>query len=280
MRQRITIMWAAGLATILWAAPNATDLANEWTTGFGNANLRDLLPTSGFPLLGNIILANLVQLLMSITYLAFNGLFTCLVVSSELLGCSAKRSGLRVSNPQGQFQRSSYFLTLPYKFSIPLLILSGTIHWILSQAIFLVQIKAIRPDGVKDDNSSLTCLGYSELAIIVALVLGFIMILAPALLGWIRYNPGAPVVESSSLAISAACHHDGEQTIESQQLLKYGVMAGSENKRVGLSSGSVSALVPGQIYPRRETPGERPQERRSRSKPSTISRNIHDFRGF
>lgn len=42
------------------------------------------------------------------------------------------RKGLRVTQPHG-YQRSSYFLQLPYRWSLPLIVISGTLHWLLSR---------------------------------------------------------------------------------------------------------------------------------------------------
>ena len=43
-------------------------------------------------------------------------------------------------------QRSTYYLQLPYVYSVPLTIASGTLHWLISESIFLVRIDTWR-DG-------------------------------------------------------------------------------------------------------------------------------------
>ena len=74
------------------------------------------------------------------------------------------------------------------------------------------------------------------------------MILIPFASAWLlRFPPGVPVVESNSLAISAACHPlpGREQEKEAEQLLKYGLLRIDADgvRRVGLSSSSVSLLT-------------------------------------
>jgi hypothetical protein len=57
------------------------------------------------------------------------------------------RKGLRVSeNPRGA-QRSTYFLQLPYRYAIPLLIVSSAMHWMVSQSLFLVTVLRYQPGG-------------------------------------------------------------------------------------------------------------------------------------
>lgn len=52
-----------------------------------------------------------------------------------------KARGLRISSIPSSSQRSSYFLQLPYRFAIPIMLLSGVLHWLVSQSIFLVAVE-------------------------------------------------------------------------------------------------------------------------------------------
>lgn len=56
------------------------------------------------------------------------------------------RKGLRVTAPRGE-QRSSYFLQLPYRWAVPLMIVSGALHWLMSQTIFPVRLETRSRDG-------------------------------------------------------------------------------------------------------------------------------------
>lgn len=85
---------------------------------------------------GTLLLVNAPQLLLSFCYFSFNAFFTRLQVEKEWNSFALFHKPLRVSCPVGE-QISSYRLQLPYKYSIPLLIISAIMHWTLSNAIFL-----------------------------------------------------------------------------------------------------------------------------------------------
>ena len=254
--ERILTLWVLGwivfaIASVL--SDQAPDLASQWALGIGNVSPELLLEiTAPISPLGNILIANAPQIVLSLIYLSYNGLFTCILLSHEFTKYANKRTSLRVTLPTG-YQRGSYFLSLPYKFAIPLLALSGFLHWALSQSLFLAEIKAFKSDGTADSQRSVSCLGYSTLALLVTLLLGALMLITPVLLGWRRYNSGTPLLENNSLAISAACHTVGSS--DPSALLKYGVLSAD---RVGLSNGPVAPLVPGERYTTREELDTRP----------------------
>src|SRR6185312_6672946 len=95
-------------------------------------------PVGNFLLI--VMLANLVQPGLSFVYFSYNGLFTSMATALEWDSYARNRKGLRVSkDPQGK-QREYSFLQLPYKFAVPLLLLSGLLHWLVSQSLFLITI--------------------------------------------------------------------------------------------------------------------------------------------
>src|SRR3954471_9397339 len=65
--------------------------------------------------------------------------------------------------PEG-IQRSSYFISLPLRYGIPLYVSSGIMHWLISQSLFLARITAFIPDGSVDNDSSFSTCGYSPIA--------------------------------------------------------------------------------------------------------------------
>lgn len=77
-----------------------------------------------------------------------------------------KRKPLRVSEPVG-IQRSSYFISLPLRYGIPLTASSTLLHWLISQSLFLARITAMKPDGSTDLTNSFSTCGYSPMAIII-----------------------------------------------------------------------------------------------------------------
>lgn len=88
----------------------------------------------------NAWLANLPQIFLSALYFSVNRLCTSLYFAYEWNKYATRRKGLRVTSPKGD-QRSTYFLQLPFRYAIPLVAISGLMHWLLSQSIFLVRFE-------------------------------------------------------------------------------------------------------------------------------------------
>jgi hypothetical protein len=176
-----------------------------------------------------------------------------------------KRKGLRVSTrPEGQ-QRSTYFLQLPYRFGIPLIVLSGTLHWIISQSIFLLAIDFYDSLGNPDDSyregmpyaaRDYRTLGFSPSAILSVIVLALLMIISIVGMGYIPYKGGIPLAGSNSMAISAACHPANDCNADEGGIstaferLQWGVMKTSQDGvgHCGFSSEQVTAPVEGEMY--------------------------------
>lgn len=72
--------------------------------------------------------ANSPQLVLSFCYFAINSECTSMAAAYEWNKFGSSRKGLRVSAPLGE-QRSTYFLQLPLRFSLPLMAISGGLHW-------------------------------------------------------------------------------------------------------------------------------------------------------
>ena len=99
------------------------DLSSVLSLGFSSTNKSELVFYDGdnpyHGVVANSLLANTPQVILSYIYTAYNTLMTSMLSHSELLRYSTKRRGLRVTQPTGM-QRSSCYLSLPYRFSIPL----------------------------------------------------------------------------------------------------------------------------------------------------------------
>ncbi|KAJ4336044.1 hypothetical protein N0V95_008728, partial [Ascochyta clinopodiicola] len=106
--------------------------------GFGTVTGNNLL-SMNTSLHGGILLANLPQALLSYIYLTFNALYTNMFVGQEWSSYKDKRRPLRVTAPIGE-QRDTYWLNVPFRYSVPMTVVSGTFHWLASQSLFLVQI--------------------------------------------------------------------------------------------------------------------------------------------
>ncbi len=82
------------------------------------------------------ILANTPQLILSLCYLVYNGLFTRIRAEIEWASYSTRHAPLRVTHSKGE-QKSTYRLQLPYRWSVPLLIVSILLHWLFSNCFYV-----------------------------------------------------------------------------------------------------------------------------------------------
>ncbi|XPS76152.1 hypothetical protein M3J07_008208 [Ascochyta lentis] len=220
-------------------------------------------------LVSNSLIANSPQLVLSISYFTYNAYFTNMLLGYEWISYAQKRKGLRLSRTPNGEQRSTYFLQLPYRFGIPLVALSGILHWLISQSIFLVSIDLydymdnnsaagqawLRLKAGWDENRpmSITTCGYSPIAIIFVLVIGWLMLIALLGVGFIPYKHSMPLAGSCSMAISAACHPEmsGQEQLSTQKL-QWGVeTAVRDHEGVGhcsFSASPVGSPVEGHTY--------------------------------
>jgi hypothetical protein len=202
-------------------------------------------------ILSSILIANLPQTILSFLYLNLNGLLTSMWLASEWSDFASQRKTLRVSKPKGS-QRSTHFLQLPYKIAVPLLVLSGLLHWLISQSIFLAVIAEYAPTGGLLDDVAIASCGFSPLAMILVIVFGGLIIVATVGLGWARsYDASIPLVGSCSVAIAAACHQPDWDTDASLKPVQWGVIPDVDEKGVGhcaFTSGEVEPLLEGKEY--------------------------------
>ncbi|CAN9250055.1 unnamed protein product [Alternaria alternata] len=215
-----------------------------------------------------VVLANLPQLVFSFLYFSYNALLTAMLMGYEWVSYAHKRKGLRVSHQPKGAQRCTYFLQLPYRFSIPLLLLSALLHWLVSQSLFLMSIDFYDSLGRPGDYSpyhfkffGYQTVGFSPPAIIAVLVCGALMTISIVVLGYIPYRRGMPVAGSSSMAISAACHLTAEdganEGTASSEKLQWGVVTRADNGpgHCAFSPRSVEAPVKGRVYAGSFNPG-------------------------
>jgi hypothetical protein len=198
--------------------------AKLWSIGFGTVNGQNLIPIKT-SLIGGILLTNSPQVVLSYLYVTFNGLYTTMFIDQEWAMYKAQRKTLRVTAPLGQ-QRSTYWLSVPFRYAIPMTCMSGLLHWISSQAFFLVQImvtdlKTRRTDPAEQIS---TC-GYSPLGIILGTVTMTVIALGGIIIGFFQYPAGMPLAASCSAAISAACHPPPEDVDASVKPVQWGAVS-------------------------------------------------------
>jgi hypothetical protein len=207
---------------------------------------------AGQTFLKDAVLVNLPQLLFSLLYFAYNGLYTCMVSGHEWGKFGSEKEGrtLRVSQPKGR-QRSTYWLSLPWRFSIPLMVASAVMHWLLSRSLFLVKIDVYNYRGVSAPGCYISACGYSTLAIVLVMCMLLVMLVVLGLVGMQRLPTGIPLVGNCSWAISSACHDIAGERDAALKPLRWGVLdPGTADKpgHCSITSREVQNLVEGQIY--------------------------------
>ena len=224
-------------------------LSHLWQMGYGAVTGDSMLDwdlegSSGLHL--NALVANLPQVVLSFLFLLYNGLFTSMLLADEWNGYARERKPLRVTDPKGS-QRSTYRLQLPYKYGVPLLAVSATLHWLVSQSLFLVNMRGYMSKG-QVLKLTISTLGYSCIAIITVILLGAVILLLELLHGF-KVHRGMPLAGSCSAAISAACHRPEEDVDAATKPVMWGVV--SSKNGVGhccFTSFEVSQPVPGELY--------------------------------
>jgi len=199
-------------------------------------------------LLLNASLANLPQLYLSIYYLTFNGLYTCVAMAYEWNALGMKRRALRVTKADGE-QRSTHFLQLPYRWALPIAATSGVLHWLMSETLFLVRADVRNRNGELLDVESFSACGYSLSSLLAMVLVGFVPIFVT---GWVVTRPlkqRVPFAAGNSLVVSAACHAPADDVDVHLKKVIWGEVGSF--KGVGhcsLTSGETRRPVPGTRY--------------------------------
>ena len=119
----------------------------------------------------SVAFSNVWQFVISLLYLAYNAVLTAMLVGDEWDRFGKIRKPLRVTTPQG-LQRSSYFVSVPLKFGLPVLSIFGVLHYTVSQSVFVVYITRFFSNGTEDIAHRSATSGYSCIAIITCLCYG------------------------------------------------------------------------------------------------------------
>ncbi|KAL2857608.1 hypothetical protein BJX68DRAFT_263170 [Aspergillus pseudodeflectus] len=206
----------ASVLLIYGLAVMAASKSGLWTSGFATIDTRTMVSTYYWSdtLISNSLIANIPHLLFSSLYFLINGVMTTMALSTEWSAFGVSRKGLRVSTPARGSQRRARFLSLPRRYSLPLLGVSGLLHWLMSQSIFLVRVLARDAYQKRDTTRDTTTVGWSPPAILTGLCVGLLL---PAGVVWLAgrfFKSGMPVAGSCSLAIAAACHPAGGEKME------------------------------------------------------------------
>jgi len=104
-------------------------------------------------------------------------------------------------------QRSSYFLSLPWKYAGPQMLAFVTLHWLVSQSVFTVQTTCYGPgpDGRRIPSGDASRVGFSVLGILLTSLLGIFIVWLLAL-NSLRQYPNVPAHFPRMAVNSAALH--------------------------------------------------------------------------
>ncbi|OJD36760.1 uncharacterized protein BKCO1_9000190 [Diplodia corticola] len=221
-------------------------LPSLWRYGFGKVNPFGLVSgklaraagTAG--LLSRILFANSFQLLVSLCYLFLNRLLTAQVATAELFRFLKKKKPLRVSSPEGM-QRSSYMLSLPWRFAAPAVAAFILLHWLVSGSVFVVQTSAYSsgPDGQRIYKSDASRIGFSPIGILFAVCVGVVVLVVLISNSFRTYGdvPKSLVLfATNSREISTFCTPSSEDTDAWLFPVSFGIVSDSEGERVTFSS--------------------------------------------
>lgn len=206
------------------------------------------------------------QLVVSLLYLVLNQHLTRMCQLKDWIHLRMSRQALRVSNPEPESRQvSSYWLSLPYRYSVPHLVSSVILSWLVSNSIFFLRYQFLddygnvtdlcnKEYGHKDRYGYVYMFHSSGLAIICSLVFGTIILAVSIAIGFQKCQPGPPLGASNSFVIAAACHPPENDRDAGRKLVQWGVVesqAGNTDvtvKHCTISSRKVVFPVEGEEY--------------------------------
>ncbi|KAJ5894097.1 hypothetical protein N7495_005788 [Penicillium taxi] len=223
----IALFFISVRAAYTWSGNwiSANQLKNLFSS---NVNLDDYQEVFGIPIQGmlqSVVLANVPQLVVTMCYYCYNAVLTSMLAATEYSTYGIERKALRVTWPiKESQQRSTYYLSIPYRYGVPVLFLYMTLHWTISQSIFYLAIDFYEVGKESKDGR----LGFSPIFILLSILVGAVMILTLCILAFKRLKSNVPLAGSCSAAISAACHaptqEDSDTAIRSK--VKWGQTTG------------------------------------------------------
>lgn len=247
----------AGTAVILYwnvSSLRKVNIYDIWAEGLGKVDPNALFASSAFAdrsVLRGAVTVNAPQLLFSYLYFVYNEIFTCMHIGKEWGQFAKRPTLLRVSRAQGR-QRWTYWLSLPWRYSVPLIVVSALLHWLVSRSLYLVRINVFGPDGKRQPDLAISAYGFSPLATILVMSILALMLLTVFAFSMRKLEPGTTMVGTNSFAISAACHDDGGEKDAALKPLTWGVVregtGDGEPGHATITSQTTSKLIEGRIY--------------------------------
>lgn len=203
-----TLYLTVGIVMLNFAITNVQG-DQIWYIGFGaitEAAVLDIRGQSSRGLIEGILTANSFQLALSTTYFLYNALYTAQCGALEWSTYSSpERKPLRVTWPHGQ-QKSTYYLSLPYRYGLPLTIFLMVVHFLISQSIFLARVQWYDVNGNMDESNYIFDVGFSPIAILVTICIGGLLIIIQIVHSFRPLDNHIPIHGNSSAVISAMRH--------------------------------------------------------------------------
>lgn len=209
-------------------------------------------------------------------YFLLNAHLTQIAQLDEWLGLEKRRQALRVTTPEpNSEQTSTYWLSLPYKYSIPQILSSMILSWLASQAVFFTRLKMYDEDGnyvsfptlnpppqgyFQEPSSSFRngewgfyFIGYSPLGALCSVLFGILIFGVSLAIGLRKRISGLPLGPSNSLVLAAACHPPENDRYAARNQIQWGAI-NSRTRVTGeayhctISSRKVERPIEGRFY--------------------------------
>ncbi|OAL47907.1 hypothetical protein IQ07DRAFT_633570 [Pyrenochaeta sp. DS3sAY3a] len=220
---------------------SSTYVTTPWCTLTLGMNGHDVECVSLDMEIFNVLVASLPQLVVSMVYIGVNHQLTVMIQLRDWTSLASRRQPLRVSEPEeGSSQVATYWLSLPYRFSIPLLASSVMLSWLVSQALFPYRAswfddysEEVKRGPSLTSNTSAWGISFSAMACICAIGLGTLVFIFPLAVSLRQCAPGLPAGPTNSFVIAAACHPPPNDRHAARGLVKWGVVASNHDAADG-----------------------------------------------
>lgn len=163
---------------------------------------------------------------------------------------SVRSKGLCVGSVLKRSQHSAYFLQLPYRIVLPVMLISGILHWLCSQCFFLVSVLEGYPAVLLEDSLDTggiiyksrerISLGYSPQAILVLGILSSILYAVIIGCSLRRFTCAMPLFGGCSAIISSMCHQSSDE--DGNEMVLKPVMWGVCSEEVMYTRGAQRAI--------------------------------------
>ncbi|KAF2965508.1 hypothetical protein GQX73_g8057 [Xylaria multiplex] len=176
-------------------------------SGFGQSVLNPAVTSNNISTLAAASVSNLPQLILSIGYIVYNSIFTYLLTEVEWSSYGGESKTLRVTEKKGQ-QRSTHRLQLPYRYSVPLIVIGILLHWLFSNCIYIAIYNGhsgfFPYDSLPD--YGFKGLQVSPVALLITLITIPLVGIFPFFLACVPRSSAMVVGGACSAVVSAACH--------------------------------------------------------------------------